>query len=463
MKQLINKRKPFFLSASQKIAFTFLVVIAIGTFLLMLPVSNQNHEILNFIDALFTATSATCVTGLVTVVPAQQFTKFGQSVLIVLFELGGLGLMTFMAVLVLFVRQKLALNDKKAMKELLNQSSVINIKKFIREIILYSFIFEGIGTILLSIRFIPKLGWKEGIFRSIFLSVSAFCNAGFDNIGSTSLIELHNDALVLLVIAGLIITGGLGFAVWFELRDSLIPYLRKEVSFKKVKRSLHSHTKIVLSMTFGLVVVPAIIIFLIESNNPATMGEWPLHEKILASIFEAVTLRTAGFASIPYSNILLPTCFMMLFVMFIGGSPGGTAGGVKTTTIAVCYAYIKSLIQGKEQTIMFHRIIPQETIIRALSLVAINMAVLVISIFLLCLVDTHEFMELTFEAVSAMATVGLSLGITSQLTAAAKIIVIMLMFIGRIGIFTLLMSLSRKNKMKKQMNVSYPQGNVIVG
>lgn len=451
------------LNASQKIALTFFLVIVSGTLLLMLPISNQEGTSLSIIDALFTATSATCVTGLVTIVPAEQFTMFGQSVLIVLFELGGLGLMTFMALLVLLFRQKLPMQEKKAVKELLNQDRVKNIKHFIRGLIGYSFLFEGIGTLLLAIRFVPELGWKDGLFRSLFLSVSAFCNAGFDNVGSQSLQGFRGDGYVLIIIAMLIILGGLGFAVWFELRDSFVPFLKRKITFAKMKRGIHTHTKIVLSMTLGLIVIPAVLIFILEFHNMSTIGDWSVYEKMLAAFFESVTLRTAGFASIDYSSIVLGTRFMMLFVMFVGGSSGGTAGGVKTTTIAVCFAYLKAMIQGKQNTVLFHRVIPTEIVIRSLSLVAINAATLIIGVFLLCITESHGFIELVFEAVSALATVGLTLGITSSLSVFGKLIIISMMYIGRIGILTLLMSFSRKRKNNKQKDIVYPIGNVIVG
>lgn len=452
------------MSPAQKIASSFLLVILSGTLLLMLPISNKNFQALNWLDALFTATSATCVTGLSVFTVADQLNWFGQLVLLLLIQIGGLGLMTFMAVFILILKNRLSMNEKMAMKEMLNQDRVVNMKKFLLGILHYTLFFEAIGTILISIRMIPQFGWIDGGFKALFLSVSAFCNAGFDTLGPVSLQEYVHDPLLCLTIMSLIVLGGLGFAVWFDIRDKIGPLLHRQIRFKKFIHTLSLHTKIVLSVSFLLIVVPGLLITALEFTNPQTLGDFTLPEKLMTGMFESIALRTAGFTSINYAALKPATDFLMMIVMFIGGSPGGTAGGIKTTTIAVLIIYIVSSLRGKEHTVVLRRKIDKEIIIRAMGIFFINMVVLFIGIFLLSIVEEQPFLSLCFEAVSAMATVGSSLGITSALGAVGKLIIIFLMYVGRIGISTLILSLTRSKPNRNSANkVSFPNGNIIVG
>lgn len=450
------------MTPAQKIASSFLLVIIVGTALLTLPISNRDGQFLSVIDALFTATSATCVTGLVTVIPVEQFNLFGQVVVIALIQVGGLGLMTLMAVFILFLKSRLSMNEKIAMKEMLNQDKVFDMRKFLLDIISYTAIFEAIGAILLMFRMIPDYGVIKGIWKAIFLSISAFCNAGFDIIGDSSLIPYVNDPLVCITIMSLIVLGGLGFAVWFDVRDKILPLIKRKISFSKFRKSLTIHTRIVLYTTAALIAGTALIILLVEFNNAGTIGTFTFPEKVLTSFFESVTLRTAGFASVVYGNFNIAIKFIMMLVMFIGGSPGGTAGGVKTTTIAVLLFYVISMLTGKEQTVAFKRTISRDTIVHSVGIFFINIIVLFTGIFLLCLFEDQSISDLAFEAVSAMATVGLTLGITTSLGVAGKLIIITLMFVGRIGITTFVISLMRRRSCNSK-NVAYPSGNVIVG
>lgn len=451
------------LKPAQKIAVSFLFVIITGAILLMLPISNRDFTFFDPIDALFTATSATCVTGLVTVVTYDQFNAFGQLVILVMIQVGGLGLMTLMASFILFVKSRLSMHEKLAMKEMLNQDKVFDMRKFLMDIIKYTALFESIGALLLSFQMIPEFGFLKGLWKSIFLSVSAFCNAGFDIIGNASLAPYVHNPLVCFTIISLIILGGLGFAVWFDLRDKLTPLFRREVTFKKFRKSLTLHTRLVLCMTAALILGTALLILLIEFQNTATIGDFTLPEKIMTAIFESVTLRTAGFATINYGGLMEATKFMMMLVMFIGGSPGGTAGGIKTTTFAVLILFIIATFKGKE-TVVFKRTILKETIIHAMAIFAINIIVLLTGIFLLCLLQGDAFLDMAFEAVSAMATVGLSTGLTPHLNVFGKLIIISLMFIGRIGIVTLIMSVMRSHRKEGNVkSLAYPSGNVIVG
>lgn len=449
---------------AQKIATSFLLVILVGTMLLMLPIAHRDGQFYSFIDALFTATSATCVTGLVVDITIQEFTLFGQIVIMGLIQVGGLGLMTLMAVFVLLLKSKLSMNEKIAMKEMLNQEKVLDMHKFLFDILRYTLLFEGTGMVLLMVRFVPEYGIFPGIFKSMFIAVSAFCNAGFDVLGAVSLGDYVHDPLVIITVMSLIVLGGLGFAVWFDLRDKVKPLIFRKTSFSKFRKSLSMHTKIVLDMTAVLIFGTAFVILLSEFNNPNTIGLFSFPEKILTSTFESVTLRTAGFASIDYASLGLATKFLMVIVMFIGGSPGGTAGGIKTTTLAVLIIYILSNLRGKVHTVAFRRTVSTQIIIRAMGIFFINLATLLTGVFILCLLEDHDFIELLFEAASAMATVGLTLGITGSLTFGGKVVIILLMFVGRIGITTFVLSLlSHAHHRSGENELVYPDGNIIVG
>lgn len=457
---LLNFKK---FSTAQKIAVSFLLVILIGTVLLMLPIAHQDHQAYPLIDSLFTATSATCVTGLVVDVTANEFTLFGQIVIMLLIQIGGLGLMTLMAVFILLLKSRLSMHEKMAMKEMLNQEQVFNMHRFLLDILKYTLLFEGGGMILLSICFIPEYGLFPGLFKAMFIAVSAFCNAGFDILGSVSLMEYAHNPLVMFTVMALIVLGGLGFAVWFDLRDKLKLLLKRQLRPSKLRKSLSLHTRIVLDMTVLLIVSTAVFIFILECDNPGTLASFAWWEKGMNALFESVTLRTAGFAGVNYGALNLATKFLMIIIMFIGGSPGGTAGGIKTTTLAVLIIYIISNLRGRVHTVLFKRTIPMDIIIRAMGIFFINLMTLLIGIFLLCIFENHDFIELAFEAVSAMATVGLTLGITSSLTLGGKIIIILLMFIGRIGIMTLVLSLFSHHGKQTNNSVVYPNGSIIVG
>ena len=452
------------LSPPQKIALSFLLMIFIGTILLLLPISTKNGEVLHPLDAFFMATSATCVTGLTSVTVAETFSIFGQLVILVLVQIGGLGLMTLMAMLISFTKQKLSMQEKKVMKEMLNKEHMLDMKRYLTDILIYTFCFEGIGAILLSIRFIPIYGLGKGIFHSIFLAVSGFCNAGFDLFGSTSLQAYVHDPLICFTIMGLITLGGLGFAVWFDVRDKIVPFLNRNITFKKFKKSLSLHTKIVLCVSAVLVVLPAIIIMMLEYQNPNTIGNFTFSQKLMTAMFESVSLRTAGFTTIAYSMLTPATNILMMIVMFIGGSPGGTAGGIKTTTMAVLVVYVLHMLKGKEQIIIWKRTLRKEVIIHAMGVFFINFITLLLGMFLLAVVEKHDVTSLCFEVVSALSTVGSTLGVTSELSSIGKVVIILLMYVGRIGIATFIFSLARPRTSSDASNkVSFPNGNIIVG
>lgn len=450
-------------SDAQKIAISFLFVILIGAFLLTLPIANQSGEWLSFVDALFMATSATCVTGLGTVVVDTTFTTFGMIVILILIQIGGLGLMTLMALFVSVMKKRLSIRETRLMKEMLNSSSQLDMKKFIKDIIVYVACFEGIGALLLMIAFIPDFGFLEGIFHSIFVSISAFCNAGFDAFGSNSLANYAHHYYVVGIVMALVIIGGIGFAVWFDIRDRLKAFLRKEISWSRLLSSLSLHTRIVLGFSLFLIVVPAILWMMVEYTNPNTIGSFSFVEKCFCACAEMIFLRTAGFTTFNYAGLSNAGALLMMVLMFIGGSPGGTAGGIKTTTIFVIILYMCSVLNGRVRTVFQKRSIPQGTIITAMGIFFLNIVVLFTGIFLLNMTESHAFLTICFEAVSALATVGSSMGITSSLSLGGKLIIVAMMYIGRIGITTLLVSVIRYDSNEAINALTYPEADIVVG
>ncbi len=455
----MTSKKQKRLSNSKKVTLSFLGVIAIGTILLMLPIAHNDNQFMSLIDALFTATSATCVTGLGVVVTIDSFSLFGQIVILLLIQIGGIGLMTLVATFMSVMKAKIKLIDKMALKTVLSKSDLFDFKTFLMAIFKYTLFFEGIGALILAFVMIPEYGLASGIFKSIFLSVSAFCNAGFDVIGAASLIPFAHQPIVTITIMSLIVFGGIGFIVWFELSNKLKSYIQNKVSFKQFVHSLSLHTKLVVIATLILIFAPALIFFILEYNS--SMADLNLGNKILNSLFMSITLRTAGFATVNTIDMHAASQLIMVIAMFIGGSPGGTAGGVKTTTMMVIVVCVIRMLRGKERTNIFKRHISRNIIVRATTIIMLNIATLIIGVFLLCIIEPFDIFTLVFEGVSALATVGLSLGITPLLSSAGKFIIILLMFIGRIGITTFIVSIIKDGVNEK--NIQYAEGHVIVG
>lgn len=326
-KTLHKQYKKLGISAVRRIGFSFFAVILIGSILLSLPMSHSVHSTSSYLDHLFVATSATCVTGLVTHVTASEYTLFGQIVIILLIQIGGLGFLTLMSMFFVLLKRKLTYANKIVMQEALNRNSLNETGIYIKRVIKYTAYFELVGAICLAFVFIPQFGIIKGIYYSLFHAISAFCNAGFDILGNNSLVPYVGNVWINLVICGLIIAGGLGFVVWIDLRLSLIHY-REHFKYFKMKRYLESlslHTKIVLISSFVLIFGGMIVIFLLEFQNPLTLKSLPFSQKILASFFQSVTLRTAGFATVDMASLHQATKFFMSIIMFIGGSPAGTA------------------------------------------------------------------------------------------------------------------------------------------
>lgn len=448
---------------------SLIIVIIVGTFILKLPICNKQP--LSTIDSLFVATSATCVTGLTTIVPIEQFTFIGQIILLSLIQIGGIGFMTLISIVLIIIGKKLNLSDKLIIKESLNQDSFKGLVTLIKKICIYTFILEAIGAVILSIRFIPDYGIKKGIWYSIFHSISAFCNAGFDLLGASSMSKYSGDWIVSLTLMALIVIGGLGFTVWNDIVEN--------IKSKRKIRQLTLHTKIVLIMTSVLLLSGTLMIFILEKDNVQTMKNDILGTKILKSAFQSTTLRTAGFYTISQNELTSVSKLLSICLMFIGGSPASTAGGIKTATLGVIILLVINYIKGRQEINIFNKRISTGAIYRAIVVISISIFIIIMAISTLLITENFEIeknmdvehsesielsiQDIVFEVVSAFATVGLTLGITSKLTIAGKLVIIMLMFIGRLGPITISIALFKKHKENKQSKAQYPQGNILIG
>lgn len=426
-----------------------MATILIGTVLLSLPIASRTGESVGFLNALFTATSATCVCGLVVVDTYTQYSIFGQIVIMLLIQIGGLGFMTMATLIFLILGKRITLRERLVMQEALNQLNIAGVVKLAKYILLTTLLFEGIGALLLSLRFVQIYGFSKGVFAGVFHAISAFNNAGFDLTGDfKSLTPFVEDPLINIVIMVLIIFGGLGFSVIYE-----VFHVRK---FHRL--SLHS--KIVLTMTAILLICGFIGIYAMEYNNPKTLGHLSPEGKILAAAFQSVTSRAAGFNTIDQADMTLAAKYFTILLMFIGASPGSTGGGVKTSTFLLLLLMVYTIIASKEHVEIFGRRIPWDNVFKACVIVLMSLSLIFTVSFLLTLTEKADFIVILFETVSAFAPVGLSLGITPHLTAAGKVLIIFTMFCGRLGPLTIALAISTR---KKTALIKYPEERVLVG
>ena len=373
--------------------------------------------------------------------------------------------MTFVSLILIFIGKKFNLSDRMLIKESLNQDSFKGVVALIRRICKYTFILETLGAVILAIRFIPQYGIKTGIFYSIFHSISAFCNAGFDILGDSSFMNYSSDLLVNIAIMMLIIIGGLGFTVWTDILNTLKKGIKEKLNIKKIWKSFSLHTKLVLTITIILLVTGTLSIYLLEYNSTLMKND-NQGTKILKAAFQATTLRTAGFSTINQNELTTAGKFISICYMFVGGSPTSTAGGIKTTTLAILILYIVNFISGKNEITVFKKSISFEVVRRAVFIFIISVFVVTIAVFGLLVSEnslTFTLLDVFFEVVSAFGTVGLSLGITNKLTVVGKIIISLLMIIGRLGPITITIALFKNKKEKNENSALHPQGNVLVG
>lgn len=437
------------LSLSRKLILGFMGAILIGTLFLMMPFSSSGEENISFLTALFTITSAVCVTGLSVIDVGKELSTAGQIILLIFIQLGGLGIMTFSSFILLLIGKKITYEERELLKEERNLENNGGILWFLKKIILTVVIIEGTGALFLALRFAQDMEIKKAVYYGIFHSVSAFCNAGF-SLFSTNLEKYAGSFVVTMTTAYLIIIGGIGFTVI----DSILFATRK-----KVKRfDLTSKVAILVSMI--LVILGTVLFLILEYNNRGTIGEMSFLKKILASFFQSVTTRTAGFNSVPFGNLTEGSVFLFCILMFIGASPGSTGGGIKTTTFGVIIFYVISVVKKRESVVIFNRRIGWEVLNRAI--VVLVLSLLYVGIITLVIVSIEDFtLEQTiFEVISAFATTGLSLGITADLGTISRILIICTMFLGRLGPMTFALALGGSNKVEK---IQFPKENILVG
>ena len=453
-----------YLGPAQKLVAGFLVVILIGSFLLMLPISSNSGQMTPFSDALFTATSAVCVTGLVVVNTLDYWTVFGKIVILICIQIGGLGFMSLVSMIFIITGKRISLKNRLIMQEALNFNTTAGIVRFTISIVIGTLLVELVGAILLAFTFIPEHGLVKGAAYSIFHAISAFCNAGFDIVGGESLTPYVGNTMVNFTIMGLIILGGLGFSVWLDTLKviQLKAKSSEHFTWKQAFYKLSLHTKLVWIITIVLLVTGFVFFFLVEFNNAETLKMLTLKEKVYAAMFQSVTTRTAGFNTISQSGMTSASKIMTLILMFIGGSPAGTAGGIKTVTMGIIVLCTICTIKGKNQTEIFKKRIPCQIITRAMAIIMIAMTVVIMMIMILTFTEEASFMEILFEVVSAFGTVGLSLGITPNLTFVGKVLISILMFIGRLGPITIAVALMMKQS-KDKGTIQYAEEKVLVG
>lgn len=434
------------LSTTQIIMLSFLVVILVGSLLLSLPVSSADGNGVPYLDALFTATTATCVTGLVTLPTVTTWSIFGQAVILVLIQVGGLGVVTIMSALMILLHKRMGIGDRLLIQDAFNLNSLSGIVRFVKRVLLGTFLVEGAGALLYMVVFVPEFGLK-GIWISVFTSISAFCNAGIDIIAPDSLCGYATNPLINTVTSLLIILGGIGYIVWWDVMG-----LGKGTAGRKRRgfRNLSLHSKIAITTTLILIFGGGILIFLFEYHNPLTIGNLSLFDKIQVSLFQSVTTRTAGFATVPQQDLTNGSSILCLLLMFIGGSPVGTAGGVKTVTIAVLAVSAIATIQNKQDVSMFNRNISRQAVNKAVAVTMMSFAIMFASTVLLSAASDADMLDILFETVSATATVGLTRDLTPYLNATGKMIIIGTMYLGRVGPISLALAL---NSGKKHQNI----------
>ncbi|MDH6430983.1 TrkH family potassium uptake protein [Paenibacillus sp. FSL R7-0048] len=445
----ISEFKFLKLSPPQILVLGFASIILIGALLLMLPISSTSGNSVEFIDALFTSTSATCVTGLVVLDTGTSFTIFGKTVIMILIQIGGLGFMTMATLFSLVLKRKISLRDRLILQEAMNQGSMEGIVRLIRRVLIYSLVIEGCAAVLLSIRWAFDMPLGKAIYYGIFHAVSMFNNAGFDIFGDfRSLTDYVYDPLVNIIVMFLIVSGGIGFIVMSDL-----------VEFR-VTRRLSLHSKVVLSTSTGLILIGALVIFIFEFTNTRTLGSLNFGGKILSAFFQSVSPRTAGANTVDIAGLRQATQFFIVILMFIGASPGSTGGGIKTTTFTMMIGAVIAMLRGREDVVLFRYRLAQERIYKALTITLLALLLIASVSMILSTTEDSNFLAILFETTSAFATVGLTMGLTPELSAIGKILLCLTMFAGRLGPLTLAYALGPK---QGKPLYKYPEGKIIIG
>ena len=442
------------LNATRIVAASFAIIILVGALLLTLPIASRDGQSAGFFTGLFTATSSSCVTGLILVDTWTQWTLFGQIVILAMIQLGGLGFMTVVTLLSFALHRRIGLSERLIMVSTLNLNDMDGVVRVVRHALMGTFLLEGAGTVLMSLRLVPDFGLAGGLWRAVFHSVSAFCNAGFDLLGGrfgafSSLAGYQDSPIMLGTTAALIAIGGLGFFVWEDILRA------------RCWGRLSVYSKMVLLITGLLIVGGAAFFFLEEYHNPATLGDMPVWEKALNALFQSVTLRTAGFDAIGQGGLSESSKAMSTILMLIGGSSGSTAGGIKTATVAVLLLALRANLRGREQVTFRGRAIPFGQVLNAMTLTLVVLFVFLIASMVISTVEGLPYLNCAYEVASAMGTVGLTTGITPELTRISQSILIVLMYLGRVGILSF--SIALMTGKRRPAKLRYPEINVMIG
>ncbi|MCR8642714.1 TrkH family potassium uptake protein [Paenibacillus sp. N1-5-1-14] len=443
------KNKYLSQSPPRILAVGIALIIMLGTVLLKLPFATNSGVTINWVDAFFTATSATCVTGLVVMDTGTTFSIFGQVVIISLVQIGGLGFMTFSMFFALVLKRRISLRERLILQAAMNTDSLEGIVRLIRRVLIYSLVMEGVAAIIFTIRWSMDMPLHRAIYQSIFHAISLFNNGGFDLFGEfTSFQKFASDPLINIVSMILVLSGGLGFIVLSEILD-----------YRKTRR-LSLHSKVVISMTIILTLLGAIVIFIFEFTNIRTLGSMDFITKLYSSFFQSISARSSGTSTVGVEDLRQATQFFLILLMFIGASPGSAGGGIKTTTFAIMLGAIIAMLRGKEDVVLFRHRIAKDLILKALTIIFMALFMVVGVSMILSLTEDKQFIMVLFETTSAVATVGMSMGLTPELSDFAKIVLCMVMFIGRLGPLTLAYALGSR---KKKELYRYPEGKIIIG
>ncbi len=451
------RNKKFILSPTKIIMLGFFIFALLGSWLLQTPLALRQGVRLAYEDSLFVATSSVCVTGLSTVNVGETFSVFGQIILLILIQVGGLGVVTFTTALLLFFHRKLSLENRMVIQNAYNLETLSQLGGLTKRILMATLCLEGIGAIGYAFVFIPEFG-PIGIWYSVFHAVSAFCNAGIDLLGGNSFCVYRDNVIINVTTVFLILVSGLGFPVYWEIIR--VFQTRKDCGKRSMISRLNIQAKLVLVMTLILFVGGALLTFVFEYNNPDTLGNLNMWQKIQASIFQSVTLRTAGFATIDQSCFKEVSCLVYLVFMFIGGSPAGTAGGVKTVTVAMLLTFLLDDITGRKEADIFRRKVDDKYLRRSVAIITFSFSMLIILTVCLMCAEKSSLVDTLYEMTSAIATVGLSRGLTGELSCLGKMIVVVTMYLGRIGPITMALAFNVKKKFGK---ASYASSRIIVG
>jgi trk system potassium uptake protein TrkH len=453
-------------SPVQIVVLSFLFVITIGGLLLSLPISHAENASVSVLNAFFTSVSAVCVTGLVTLTTATTWSFFGKIVILTLIQIGGLSLITILAFFMTYTGKKISLKNRLAIQTALNTPTFGGMVRMVTLVIKGAIALEFFGALFLFVLFLSQgIAWHKALFYGIFHSISAFCNAGFDIIGESSLVPYSGAFGINIVVMALIVVGGIGFIVWYDVVAEVKSHLSRR--HKKQKSNFSLHTKLALIVTAVLLISGTLFFLATEYNNPKTLGALPFAHKLLASSFQSASLRTAGFATVDQDGLTETSKLFCSLFMIIGGSPGGTAGGVKTVTLAIIFCSVWSIIKGRKEIVAFERTISVATLQRALAVTVLMISLLFAGTIILGITENHTVFphtvsDLIFEVSSALGTVGLSTGITPHLSGAGKLVLMLCMFIGRIGPITLIISLSRGPQIGQEL-IKYQSEDVMIG